>query len=141
MFRCLKLFQHFTIFWFTTLSNSLSFLQVDNLFSLLYKYLFFFWYKCVVFAIRGILLLMVQEYQEIKTCITLGNNDFGWWMMAICRWISHKCPIFQAVWKWNLVFFPSWWQYFISLSINLYSNFTMSYKCTWKVLEEIVKLI
>ena len=35
-------FSAFHNFWFTTLSNSLNFSQLDNLFSLLYEYLFFF---------------------------------------------------------------------------------------------------
>ena len=41
-------------------------------------------------------MLRVQEYQEIETRVTLGNDDFGW---QFGKQMSHKCHIFQAVWK------------------------------------------
>ena len=77
-------FSAFRDFWLTTLSNLWIFYKLI-IFFLFYTNIYFFWYKCVVFAVRGILVLRVQKYQEIETCVMLGNNDFSWWMMAILQ--------------------------------------------------------
>ena len=116
-------------FWLTTPSKPLEFFTARSSFFSSIQLPTFFCCKCIVFAVGGVPMLRVQKYQEIET-MTLADV---WWQFG--RWMSRKCHIFQAVWKQNLVFCPSWKQSFISLSINLYTNFSMSYKCTCKSLE------
>ena len=126
-----QVFQTFSAlndFWLTTPSNPLEFLTDQSSFFSSIQISTFFCCNCIVFAVGGISMLRVQEYQGIKTHVMLGNDDFH-------RRMSRKCHTFQVVWKRNLVFCPSWKQCFIWLSINLYSNLSMSYKCPWKFLE------
>ena len=70
-------------FWLTTPSNSLEFLTVPSSFFSSIQISTFFGCKCIVLAVGGVPMLRVQEYQEIETPVTLGNDDFGWWMMTI----------------------------------------------------------
>ena len=70
-------------FWLTTPSNPLEFLTAQSSSFSSIQISTFFCCKCIVFAVRGVPMLRVQEYQEIETHVMLGNDDFGWWMMTI----------------------------------------------------------
>ena len=70
-------------FWLTTPSNPLEFFTAQSSFFSSIQLSTFFCCKCIVFAVRGVPMLRVQKYQEIETYVTLGNDDFGWWMMTI----------------------------------------------------------
>ena len=131
---CSGVWNFFSTEWFLThhsLESFGIFWQFDLAFSLLFRYLLFFvvnvlWSLLEAFRCSG-----SRNIRRLKQ-VTMTLAD-GWWQFG--RWMSRKCHIFQAVWKWNLVFCPSWKQHFIALSINLYPTLSMSYKCTWKFLE------
>ena len=90
LFRSLKLFQHRMISG-SPLPQIHQILSPFNLgFSLLYKYLMFFWCRCVVLAVRGVLMLRVQKYQEIETVVTLSHNDFGWQTQGRTGYLSTR---------------------------------------------------
>ena len=70
-------------FWLTTPSNPLEFFTARSSFFSSIQLSTFFCCKCIVFAVGGVPMLRVQKYQEIETHVTLGNDNFGWWMMTI----------------------------------------------------------
>jgi len=125
----LKLFQCCTIFD-SPLPQTLWIFWLNVIFSPLSEYLLFFWCRCIMFTVRGVPVLRVQKLQEIETV-----NDFGWevWWVNVTQ-MSCFC-------KENLVFCPPSQYHFIPLSINLYLNSDISFKCIWKVLEWTVQLI
>jgi len=48
------------------------FLQLNVNFSPLYECLLFFWCTCILFAVGGVLVLRVQNFQDIETVVTQG---------------------------------------------------------------------
>ena len=135
LFRCLKLFQRWPISDSPLPRILWNFWQFDLAFSLLFRYLLFLVVNVLCSLSEAFRCSGSRNIRRLKLLsrqVTMTLAD-GWWQFG--RWMSRKCHTFQAVWKRNLVFCPSWTKHFISLSINLYPILSMSYKCTWKFLE------
>ena len=136
LFRCLKLFQCWMISDSPLPQILWNFWQLNLAVSLLFRYLLFFVVVNLLCSVKGIQMLRVQGYQEIEINVMLGNDDFGWWMMTIWQanvmQMTHFSSCLEV--KFGLLPFLKTVLH-LSLSINLYSNFSMSYKCTWIFLE------
>ena len=98
-----QVFQTFSAlndFWLTTPSNPLEFLTDQSSFFSSIQISTFFCCNCIVFAVRGVPMLRVQEYQETLLCLSMILKLF-----QCCTIVgSPFCPILSIFQQLDVLF-------------------------------------